>query len=75
MVFAKVNTEQEMDLAQAFQIQSIPTLMVFRDNILLYSQPGALSAPQLDDLIAQVEALDMAEVHRQMSQKTAPQEA
>jgi thioredoxin len=73
MVFGKVDTEQELDLAQAFQIQSIPTLMVFRDNVLLYSQPGALSAPQLEELITQVEALDMAEIHRQIEQQAQSQ--
>ncbi|MGC8465265.1 MAG: thioredoxin [Acidimicrobiales bacterium] len=73
MVFGKVDTEQELDLAQAFQIQSIPTLMVFRDNVLLYSQPGALSAPQLEELITQVEALDMAEIHRQIEQQSQSQ--
>lgn len=57
--FAKVDTEAEQELAAALNISSIPTLMIFRDGILLFSQPGALPAAALDDLISQVEALDM----------------
>jgi thioredoxin 1 len=64
LVFAKVNTEAEPALAGAAGIMSIPTLMVFRENVLVYSQPGALPAASLDDLIAQVRQLDMTEVHR-----------
>ena len=64
IVFGKVDTEAQEELAAAFGISSIPTLMVFRDQILLYSRPGALPAAALDDLIGQVQALDMDEVRR-----------
>ncbi len=62
IVFAKVDTEAEQSLSRAVGIMSIPTLMVFRDGILVFSQPGALPASALTDLIGQVRALDMAEV-------------
>jgi|SRR5579875_62609 len=67
MVFAKVDTEAEQELAAAFGIMSIPTLMVFRDQIALYAQPGALPAPALEDLITQVKALDMDDVRRKLA--------
>lgn len=70
IVFGKVNTEEQQQLAQEFGIRSIPTLMVFRDQILLYSQPGALPAPAFDDLISQVKALDMDDVRRQIAEQT-----
>jgi thioredoxin 1 len=69
LVFAKVDTEAEQGLAAAAGISSIPTLMVFRDQILLYSQPGALPRHALDDLIGKVRALDMDEVRRQIAQE------
>ena len=75
LVFAKVDTEAEQELAAAFGIMSIPTLMVLRQGIVLYAQPGALPAPSLDQLIAQVRALDMAEVRRQMAETPAHQSA
>lgn len=59
MVFGKVDTEAQRELAAGFRIMSIPTLMVFRDGIAVYAQPGALNAEALDSLIAAVEALDM----------------
>jgi len=62
LVFAKVDTEAQPDLAQAFGITSIPTLMVIRDKVILYSQPGALPESSLEDLIAQAREVDMAEV-------------
>ena len=67
LVFAKVDTEDQQELAAAFGIRSIPTLMIFRDRIVLYSQPGALPAPMLDDLIGRVRALDMEEVRRSLA--------
>lgn len=67
-VFAKVDTEAEQQLAAALQIQSIPTLMIFRDGILMFSQPGALPKATLEDLIGQVEALDMEEVRAQIGE-------
>ena len=66
ITFAKVDTEAEQELAGGLQIQSIPTLMIFRDGILMFSQAGALPKAALDDLIGQVEALDMAEVRQQL---------
>ena len=71
LVFTKVNTEAESRLAASAGIMSIPTLMVFREQVLVFSQPGALPAPALDDLIAKVRALDMDEVHRSVAEQTA----
>ncbi|MFP5299461.1 MAG: thioredoxin [Actinomycetota bacterium] len=68
IVFAKVDTEAQPELASAFQIMSIPTLMVFRDQILLYAQPGALPAEALEQLIGKVNELDMDEVRRQVDE-------
>ena len=62
IVFAKVDTEAEQAVARSFAIQSIPTLMVFRDGILVYSQPGALPAAALDEILDQARALDMTAV-------------
>ncbi len=62
IVFAKVNTEEQQELAQACNIRSIPTLMIFRDQILLYSQAGALPPAQLEDVIEKTKGLDMDEV-------------
>jgi thioredoxin 1 len=67
MVFAKVDTEDQQELAQAFGIRSIPTLMVFRDQVVLYSQPGALPPNMLEDLISQVRDVDMDEVRAQIA--------
>ncbi len=67
IVFAKVNTEQEEALAAAFNIRSIPTLMVFREQVMLYNQAGALPASSLEQLITQIRAIDMAEVHKEIA--------
>src|SRR6478672_2986857 len=64
LVFAKVDTEAQPELAAAFQIQSIPTLMIVRDKVAIFAQPGALPEPALEDVIQQARALDMAEVHK-----------
>jgi thioredoxin 1 len=72
IVFGKIDTEAEPSLAQAFRIRSIPTLMAFRDGILLFAQPGMLPASALADLIRQLRALDMDEVRKQIA---AEQEA
>ncbi len=69
IVFAKVDTEDQQQLAGAFGIRSIPTLMIFRDQVLLYSQPGALPRSALDDLIGQVRELDMDDVRRQLAEQ------
>ena len=62
VVHAKVNTEAEQDLAGALQIRSIPTIMAFRDGVLVFSQPGALPAAALEDLLTQIKELDMDDV-------------
>ncbi|MHB8718165.1 MAG: thioredoxin family protein [Candidatus Dormibacteria bacterium] len=67
VVFAKVDTEANPELAAGAGIMSIPTLMAFRDGILLFSQPGALPAAALDDLIAQVRALDMDSIRAEVA--------
>ena len=66
VVFAKVDTEVEQELAGYFNIRSIPTLMIFRDKIGIFSQPGALPEPALRDLIEQAKSLDMDDVRRQI---------
>jgi thioredoxin 1 len=67
IVFGKVDTEDQQELAQMFGIRSIPTLMVFRDQVILYAQPGALPGNLLEDLIGQVKDLDMDEVRAQIA--------
>jgi len=69
IVFGKVNTEAEPELAGAARIMSIPTLMAFRDGILVFSEPGALPAPALEEVITAVTALDMDDVRRQVAQQ------
>lgn len=71
IVFGKVDTEAEQSLAAAAGIQSIPTLMVFREKILLFSQAGALPPAALDDLITQVKGLDMEVVHAEIAKQQA----
>lgn len=71
IVFGKVDTEDQQQLAQSFGIRSIPTLMVFRDNVMLYNEAGALPPAALDDLITQVKGLDMDDVHRQIAEQEA----
>ena len=71
LTFGKVNTQDEQALAAEFDIQSIPTLMIFRDRVLLFSQPGMLPQPVLEDLIKQVRGLDMAEVRKEIEAQKA----
>ena len=72
VVFAKVNTDEQQDIAGAFGIRSIPTLMVFREKVMLFQQAGALPGNALEQVIAQAKALDMAKVHAETaSQQTA----
>ncbi len=71
VVFAKVNTEDQTELAGYFQIRSIPTLMIFREKVIIFSQPGMLPASALEDVIAKVKALDMAEVHKELAKSDA----
>ena len=67
MVFGKIDTEAQQELAGSFGIQSIPTLMILRDQVIIFSQPGALPGDALEDLIAQAVNLDMEEVHREVA--------
>ena len=67
IVFAKVNTDAEQELAGAFGIRSIPTLMVFREKVILFQQAGALPAAALEQVITQAKALDMAKVHTEVA--------
>ena len=71
IVFGKVDTDAEQALAAAASIRSIPTLMAFREGVLVFSQPGALPAAALQQVIAGVRALDMADVHRQVTGRAA----
>lgn len=73
IVFGKVDTEAQQQLAAAAGIQSIPTLMVFREKVLIFSQAGALPAPAFEDLITQVKALDMVAVHKEIASSQAAQ--
>ena len=75
IVFGKIDTEAQQQLAAGFRITSIPTLMAFRDGILVFSQPGALAAPQLEQVITAVEGLDMDDVRRQIAEQNAAQDA
>jgi thioredoxin 1 len=75
VVFAKVNTEEEQEVAGAFNIRSIPTLMVFREKVILYAEAGSLPAPALEQVITQAKGVDMAEVHREIAARGADAEA
>ena len=66
VVFAKVDTEAEPELAAAAQISSIPTVMAFRDGLLVFARPGALPAPALEELLRELRALDMDDVRRRL---------
>jgi thioredoxin 1 len=67
VVFAKVNTEEEQEIAAHFQIRSIPTLMVFREQIIVFSQPGALPQGAFEQIVERAKGLDMAEVRKQIA--------
>lgn len=71
LVFAKVDTEAQQELAAAFEIRSIPTLMIVRDNVAVFAQPGALPEAALEDVIGQARALDMDEVRKSVSEADA----
>jgi thioredoxin 1 len=76
IVFAKVNTDEQPDLAGMFGIRSIPTLMIMRERVVLYHEPGALPASALDDVLQKAQSLDMAQVHEELAQEqghTQPQ--
>ena len=68
VVFAKVNTEDEQGIAAHFQIRSIPTLMIFREKVIIYSEAGALPESAFRELVAKAGELDMQEVHRQIAE-------
>ncbi|WP_329454370.1 thioredoxin [Streptomyces sp. NBC_01497] len=71
LVFAKVDTEAQQELAAAFDIRSIPTLMIVRDNVAVFAQPGALPETALEDVIGQARALDMDEVRKSIAEAEA----
>jgi thioredoxin 1 len=67
VVFGKIDTDAEQELAATFEIRSIPTLMVFRDQVLVFARPGMIPGPALEDLVDKVKGLDMAEVQRKVA--------
>ncbi|GAA2538231.1 thioredoxin [Mycolicibacterium diernhoferi] len=71
VVYAKVDTQHERDLAATLEITSIPTVMAFRDGVLVYRQSGAMHPAALEDLIGRVKALDMAEIRAKIAARTA----
>ena len=74
VVFGKVNTEEQQELAGHFQIRSIPNLMLFREQVMLFSQPGAIPAAGLDSVIAQAQTLDMAKIRQEIAEEEAQRE-
>ena len=75
IVFAKINTEVEQEIAGMMNIRSIPTLMIMRDQVVLYAEAGALPAAGLEDVIEKAKALDMTEVHKQIAEEQAKAQA
>ena len=71
VVFAKLNTEDEQEVAGAFNVRSIPTLMVFREKVILYADAGSLPASALEQVITQAKAVDMSAVHREIAERGA----
>jgi len=71
VVFAKVNTDEEQELAGHFAIRSIPTIMLFREQVLLFSQPGSLPAAGLESVITQARALDMEQIRKEIADEQA----
>jgi thioredoxin-like negative regulator of GroEL len=71
VVFAKINTDEQQELAGSFGIRSIPTLMVFRDKVILFQQAGALPGNALEQVIVQTKSLDMAKVHQELATQQA----
>ena len=71
VVFAKVNSDEQQELAGAFNIRSIPTLMVFREKVVLFQQAGALPGQALEQVLTQAKSLDMAKVHAEIAQQGA----
>lgn len=75
IVFGKVNTEEQQELAAGFRIRSIPTLMIFRQKIMIFAQPGALPPDALEDVLSQVKALDMDKVRAEMKKEGSSAQA
>ena len=75
IVFAKINTEDEQEIGAMMNIRSIPTLMIMRDQVVLYSEAGALPAAGLEDIIAKAKSLDMVDVHKQIAEEQAKAQA
>jgi thioredoxin 1 len=75
VVFAKVNTEEEQELAAAFNIRSIPTLMLFREQVILYAEPGALPPPALEEILTKAKSLDMDSVRKEIAAQSGGDEA
>jgi thioredoxin 1 len=73
IVFAKVNTQDQQEIAAQFNIRSIPTLMVFREQVILYAEAGALPGSAFEELIGQAKAIDMAEVHKSVADQQPSQ--
>ena len=71
VVFGKVNTDEEQELAASFNIRSIPTLMLFREKVILFSQAGALPGSALEQILTKGKELDMAEVHKEIAERVA----
>jgi thioredoxin 1 len=71
VVFGKIDTDAEQELAAAFEIRSIPTLMIFREQVLVFARPGMIPGAALEDLVEKVKALDMADVHRKVAEQEA----
>jgi len=69
VVFGKLNTEEQPEVAAAFHIRSIPTLMFFRERVVLYAEAGALPPPMLEEVLARAKSIDMAEVHREIAER------
>ena len=74
VTFAKINTDEQQELAGAFSIRSIPTLMIFRDKVLLFSQAGSLPQNLLEDVLRKVRELDMEQVRAEIASQQAPPE-
>ncbi len=75
ITFAKVNTEEQQGLAAHFQVRSIPTLVIFREKVIIYAQPGALPAGAFEDLVARAKEVDMAQVHAEIAAEAAKDQA
>ena len=75
IVFAKINTEDEQEIGAMMNIRSIPTLMIMREQVVLYSEAGALPAAALEEVIEKAKAIDMADVHKQIAEEQAKAEA